>query len=635
GAGLILVDPSFDVPRLFRSFPRNDAFPRLAIGKTDGAALRAALAAGPVTVTLHSAVVGPERDSDLDNTTIAHEWGHYLHLRLASCEEGVQCFGMSEGWADFNALLMLLREGDNRDGTYALASYDLAYGSFDSAYFGIRRFPYSLDRTKNALSFRHISDGVELPPGQEGSFRAGLPNSEPHATGEVWASMLWEAFNLLIDAHDVAIARRRMSDYIVAGMLLTPPEATITEGRDALLAAASALDSDDMLLMAAAFAGRGAGSCAVSPSNDSLNNAGVVESGTLAARIETSGLVVSDDRASCDHDGVLDPGESGTLRVTVANGGPVAAEDAVVTATASIPGVQLGAPIRLGTLLPFTSTDLSFPVSLARSVPPATRVELTVRIAAQGGCERNPISITLPALTGVDEVAEVSRVDHVETTTTPWTATGDGADRLWRRAVDADHNHSWFGKDASVVSDTQLVSPVLVASATEPFIVKIAHAYNLDGFDEFLFDGAVIEASTDGGVTWTDVSELGIDPGYNGHIISFGNPLFGRSAFGSMSPGFPARRPLVLDFGTRLAGLAVQLRFRIATDEIIGISGWDIDDIEVSGIDNTPFPGLLPEPSTCAPPAGAAGDSTVLATRAAPATNLSSFDAACAAPVDQ
>ncbi|MEO7733266.1 MAG: M36 family metallopeptidase, partial [Kofleriaceae bacterium] len=580
--GVILIDSSFDPPRMFRD-GQGGLFPAVGIGKTDGAALRAAIATGPVTVHVHSVRLGPERDDDVDNTTIAHEWGHSLHLRLASCEVGLQCAGMSEGWADFNALLMMLREGDRRDGTYALDPYGMDYGTFDAAYFGIRRFPCSLDRSKNALSFRHISDGVELPPGPQGSFRAGQPNSEPHATGEVWTSMLWEAFNALIDEHDVPIARRRMSDYIVAGLLLTPPDATFTEARDAILAAASALDSDDMLLMAAAFAGRGAGTCAVSPSRESSDNTGVVESGTLAARIEVGGLRVSDDVASCDHDGHLDAGETGTVHLTVLNAGPVAAEEVVVTTTASVPGVQLGAPIALGILPPFTSADVSFPVTILASVPPNTPVVFTVQVAAQGACGPGPIVRTLPVVLGVDEVAAVSRIDQVETTITPWTLTGDGADQLWGRVVDASGNHAWLGKDASVTSDTQLVSPVIVASTTAPLVITLSHAYELDGFDSFLFDGAVIEASTDGGATWVDVSELGADPGYNGQVFSADNVLFDRQAFGGQSPGFPARQPLVLSFGMQLAGQSMQLRFRIGTDSFFSLSGWTIDDIAVSG----------------------------------------------------
>ncbi|MGH9888009.1 MAG: M36 family metallopeptidase, partial [bacterium] len=209
---LVLIDSDLDPPRMFRALS-NLELPVVGIGKTEGAALRAAIAAGPVTATLHSVPHGPERDNAVDNTTIAHEWGHALHLRLASCEITTQCRGMSEGWADFNALLMMLRDGDNREGTYAIALYGMDYGGFDSAYFGIRRFPYSIDRTRNALSFRHIGLGAELPPGPQGSYRAGQTNVESHAIGEVWASMLWEALNVLIDAHDISTARRRMSDY--------------------------------------------------------------------------------------------------------------------------------------------------------------------------------------------------------------------------------------------------------------------------------------------------------------------------------------------------------------------------------------------------------------------------------------
>ena len=111
---------------------------------------------------------------------------------------------------------------------------------------------------------------------------------------------------------------------------------------------------------------------------------------------------------------------------------------------------------------------------------------------------------------------------------TPWTPTGDGADGLWRRVADAGGNHAWLGKDASATSDTQLVSPVLVASTTAPLVVTIAHAYDIDGFDIFLFDGAVIEVSTDGGASWRDVSQLGVDPGCSSPVS--------RCSCGSASP---------------------------------------------------------------------------------------------------
>jgi len=63
----------------------------------------------------------------------------------------------------------------------------------------------------------------------------------------------------------------------------------------------------------------------------------------------------------------------------------------------------------------------------------------------------------------------------------------------------------------------------------------------------------VIEASTDGGVTWTDVSALGVDPGYSGTLVEGGaNPLAGRPAYSGVADGFPTVTPVVLDFGTQL-----------------------------------------------------------------------------------
>ncbi len=404
--GVILADGTLEDPRAFAGSAAAN-IPAVAIGKSGGEALLAAVAAGPVTVTLQSAPFGVERDGDLDNGVAGHEWGHYLHHRLAVCNRGQQCGGMSEGWGDFNWLLTQLREGDNRDGTYAQGSYADADGTPDAAYFSIRRFPYSRDRAKNDLSFRHIADGIALPTQTPGRLNGGA-NSEVHNAGEVWAVMLWEAFNVLIDEHGVPVARRRMTDYAAAGLLLTPPEATFTEARDAILAAASAFDTDDLLLMAAAFAGRGAGSCAVAPSNDVRTNVGVIESGTVAGKLEVGSPSLSDDVVSRDHDGVLEPGESGLLRVTVANGGAVAAEEVRVTATSLNVGIKIGAPIRIPALLPFSSVDLAIPVSLLATAPANTSLTITLHVVGEQTCERDGVTVVLTTPPGVDGATSAS-----------------------------------------------------------------------------------------------------------------------------------------------------------------------------------------------------------------------------------
>jgi len=358
-----------------------------------------------VTLEITSSVQGPERDGDLDNTVIAHEWGHYLHHRLENCggAGSQQCAGMSEGWGDFNALMMMAREGDNRDGVYAEGYYALANGvTPDFAYFGIRRYPYSRDHTKNDLSFRHISNGVALPTNTPGFPGDGSNNSEVHNTGEIWATMMWEAFNVIADAQGVEVARRRMADYIVAGFLISPRNPSFTEQRDAILIAASAMDSDDMLVMAGAFAGRGIGSCAVSPDKASAANAGVVESGTLAAKLAVGGLAVTDNGSGGDHDGILDPGESGTLSLTLANTGIIAAENVTVTATSAGVGVKLGKLLVIAAQPRFSSSTLSIPISLAANAPVNTMVTISVHVAGQFTCDRNGIDASVTVLTGAN-----------------------------------------------------------------------------------------------------------------------------------------------------------------------------------------------------------------------------------------
>src|SRR5262249_1528330 len=95
--------------------------PVLSMTFEDGSAIKAAFSNGPVTAHLFRAL-GPRRDGTIDNLVVAHEWGHYLHHRLVDCSLA-QCSSESEGWGDFVALMLAVREGDDLGGTFANSVY--------------------------------------------------------------------------------------------------------------------------------------------------------------------------------------------------------------------------------------------------------------------------------------------------------------------------------------------------------------------------------------------------------------------------------------------------------------------------------------------------------------------------------
>ncbi len=272
--------------------------PAVSVTQADGNAIKAQLAAGtPVTMRL-AQKLGVWRDGALDSLVLSHEWGHYIAFRLIGNGNGLnfdQAYGLSEGWSDFHEMLLLVKDADraqpanaNFNGTYPSNSFllggpDFAPDAVNNAYYyGDRRYPYSRDLAKNPLTFRHISDGVPLPPTPAPSLLYASPdNSEVHNTGEIWGSMLWECYsNLLNDTARLTFAQAqdRMKRYLVAAYKMTPVDPTFVTARDALLAVVQAQDPTDYALCLAGFAKRGAGLGAVAPGPFSTDNRGVVES---------------------------------------------------------------------------------------------------------------------------------------------------------------------------------------------------------------------------------------------------------------------------------------------------------------------------------------------------------------------
>jgi hypothetical protein len=247
--------------------------PSVMVGESNGNRLREAITSGTTNVTLEIVPV-PNRDSDLDAGVIAHEYGHGISNRLIGGPTSIACLlngqvpdpntpgatipigeQMGEGWSDFYALTLTAQPGDTANTPRGVG----AYVSFQpEAGPGIRRFPYTRNLAANPLTYGDI-------PGE----------AVPHGVGTVWASMLWDMYWNLVDAHGFEPDLRnstseagnvRALHYVNQGLILTKCRPGFVDGRNAILAAEAADgDTEDACAIWGAFARRGLGVAAANP----------------------------------------------------------------------------------------------------------------------------------------------------------------------------------------------------------------------------------------------------------------------------------------------------------------------------------------------------------------------------------
>lgn len=632
--GVIIADNSgsSSPPLLAGAASAAITIPSLSVTHTAGVALKAAIAAGPTSVTLTRPPT-VDRDGTIDNMIIAHEWGHYIANRLVGDGNGLsnhQAGGMGEGWSDFHSMLMAVKESDalvpsnaNWAGVWGLAAYTSAGNDPNGYYWGIRRVPLSIDFSKNALTFKHIQDGVRLPAVPTAFGASGANNSEVHNMGEVWSTMLWECYAALLKDSPrltFAAAQDRMKRYLVGGYKATPLMPTFVDARDAILATAVARDAQDFDLLWRAFARRGLGMGAVAPDPDSQNNAGLVESFTVGNAVAIVGIALDDSVTSCDHDGILDNDEVGLVTVKVKNVGLGALAATTGTVSTTTPGLSfpMGATLTFPALQPFSTATGTVRIAAARvhAIQGAT-----LHVAVTDASLATPGPVTQDGLFRInyDVKPHGSATDDVEGPTT-WTVADDpngatGSD--WRIFTDSPTAHYWFGPDPSSPADTWLISPPLQVSAGADFVVTFRHRYDFEADATSNYDGAVIEVSSDDGVTWTDVGDRAV-PGYSGTLSSPGsNPLAGQRAYVAKSPNYPAFNLETVSLARAYAGKTVKFRFRIGSDDAAAFKGWEVDDIAFAGLDNTPFAAVVRDPNACganhAPVISVGPDLTVVA----------------------
>jgi hypothetical protein len=472
-------------------------------------------------------------DGDLDCGVICHEYGHGISNRLTGGPFGASCLTNAEqggeGWSDFMALMMTtnwataqLTDGPNPRPMATYANAQAANGS------GIRRYPYSTNMTVNPLTYSNVAT-----------------NTEVHAIGEVWCSALWDmTWNIIQQQNAITTDLYNSAgtggntiamNLVITGMKLQPCTPGFLDARNAVLAADSILYGySHKCAIWNAFARRGMGYSAKQGLSTSATDQtaafdlppGIILTKSLPVKVDANTNYTFTRTASCNCQAA-----TFTLRDTIPAG---------FTYVSSTPAGTLN-----GNILTFPATTFN-----------------------SGESKDFSITLTAPA-TGcnIDSVLNDNRDNN---TTGGFTSSGTSA---WSASTVRAHtgNTSWFAPDRTTATTTSLTSASTATTAAKPLsILSFWHNFRT----ETLFDGGVVEYSTDGGTTWVDASSLFLSTGYT-YAMDASTTLANRRSFSGNSKGFGQTLVNLATLGTT----PVQFRFRMETDGAVGVEGWYIDDI--------------------------------------------------------
>ena len=530
------------------------------------------------------------RDGDLDQDVNIHEITHGTSNRLIGNGTGLgntRGGGMGEGWSDFYARLVVSTASEDVNGIYAAGAYVTwnvaAFGiTTDNYYYGIRRFPYAVISNLGPNGHPHNPETfADIDPAQQnlgdGAFAAKFVGSatEVHNEGEVWCSMLLEVRARIITRLGFAAGNQRMLQITTDGMKLTPSSPTFIQARDAIMAADNAgFAGADVGDIWAGFAARGAGYNAV----DGPANA-VTQSFALPNIL--LGTVTFSDATTGNNNGFADPGETLVLTVPLQN--PLSSPINTVMATIG------GSTQDYGNVNGSTTVTRTFNYTVSPAAACGSTLNVPVAITGSAG----PVNASFSLPIGQSVVGLSQNFDTAAPPALPagWSSlqtSGTGISWTTTATTPSSPPNDATANDPATVNAAALVSPpILVTTAGSKISFK--NNYNT----ESTFDGMVLEYTTNGGTTWTDVITGGgsaVSGGYNATISTgFMSPIGGRQAWSGNSNGYINT---VINLPASLNGQTVQFRWLMASDSSVAGTAVRVEDVQVIN------------GSTCAPVSG-------------------------------
>jgi len=186
-------------------------------------------------------------DSAFDGDVILHEHGHGVSTRFIGGLDSPQGGAMGEGWSDWFALSY---SGDPVMGEYVTGNNST----------GIRGVRYDASSTRQWGHFANIFGPTTLEAigvACCGTTKGTIFLPEVHDDGEIWASMLADVRAAMMGGGWTTL---EVETYILDSLAATPPDPSMLEARDALLA--SPTGPDECYYLWPVFAARGFGDSA-------------------------------------------------------------------------------------------------------------------------------------------------------------------------------------------------------------------------------------------------------------------------------------------------------------------------------------------------------------------------------------
>ncbi|PZU87222.1 MAG: metalloprotease [Chryseobacterium sp.] len=234
--------------------------PALVIPKSEGDFIKSELTAGrSVNVNLKDPGFG-YKNSSFDNGVMIHEYGHGISNRLTG--QGYGCLNsleqMGEGWSDFFALMLTNSPNATANVARGIGTYST---NTPTTSLGIRSYKYSPDMSINPHTYADTNS----------------TGGQPHAVGEIWATMLWDLHWKLAEKYgynsdvtaDPNSGSAKVLQLVMDGLKLQPCNPGFISGRDAILQADQLTGGADNCLIWNVFARRGLG---VNASAGSINS---------------------------------------------------------------------------------------------------------------------------------------------------------------------------------------------------------------------------------------------------------------------------------------------------------------------------------------------------------------------------